>query len=139
MLAIEERAHELGYDVLLAHTHNLPEREEVVHPPAAVAPGGWPVHFTGLSDGKRGAHLPGIAVARKTPVVLLGPPAPFCSQFVSVQSEELVRQLRRHATSAGSWAIKRIAYFTGPLSRRGRRNDSKAIAARLREAGRGRG
>ena len=28
VLAIEERAHELGYDVLLAHTLNVPEREE---------------------------------------------------------------------------------------------------------------
>ncbi len=27
--AIEERAHELGYDILLTHTHNLPDREEV--------------------------------------------------------------------------------------------------------------
>src|SRR5215467_6749584 len=29
LLAIEEHAHELGYDILLAHTHNQPEREEV--------------------------------------------------------------------------------------------------------------
>ena len=28
VLAIEERAYELGYDVLLAHTLNIPEREE---------------------------------------------------------------------------------------------------------------
>src|SRR6266481_1988660 len=28
VLAIEERAHQLGYDVLLAHTLNKPEREE---------------------------------------------------------------------------------------------------------------
>src|SRR5476651_296847 len=28
VLAIEERAHELGYDVLLAHTLNNPDREE---------------------------------------------------------------------------------------------------------------
>src|SRR5688572_9265309 len=28
VFAIEERAHELGYDVLLAHTQNLPAREE---------------------------------------------------------------------------------------------------------------
>jgi DNA-binding LacI/PurR family transcriptional regulator len=27
--AIEERAHELGYGILLAHTHNMPDREEV--------------------------------------------------------------------------------------------------------------
>ena len=28
VLAIEQRAHELGYDVLLAHSLNIPEREE---------------------------------------------------------------------------------------------------------------
>ena len=28
VVAIEERAYELGYDVLLAHTLNIPEREE---------------------------------------------------------------------------------------------------------------
>src|SRR5215813_4590593 len=28
MFAIEERAHELGYDLLLAHSHNMVEREE---------------------------------------------------------------------------------------------------------------
>src|SRR5580692_10136772 len=27
--AIEERAHELGYDLILAHNLNMPEREEV--------------------------------------------------------------------------------------------------------------
>ena len=30
VFAIEERAHELGYDILLAHTLNLPERENAV-------------------------------------------------------------------------------------------------------------
>src|SRR5262249_14095454 len=29
LLAIEERAHALGYEILLAHTHNQPEREEL--------------------------------------------------------------------------------------------------------------
>src|SRR5271170_8288278 len=29
VFAIEERAHELGYDTLIAHTHNKPEREEI--------------------------------------------------------------------------------------------------------------
>src|SRR5512145_3458129 len=28
VFAIEERAHALGYDILLAHTQNIPEREE---------------------------------------------------------------------------------------------------------------
>src|SRR5262245_66654903 len=28
VLAVEERAYEMGYDVLLAHTLNIPEREE---------------------------------------------------------------------------------------------------------------
>src|SRR2546421_391709 len=29
VFAIEDRAHELGYDVLIAHTHNKAEREEI--------------------------------------------------------------------------------------------------------------
>src|SRR6185436_18813978 len=28
VLGIEERAHDLGYDLILAHTRNVPEREE---------------------------------------------------------------------------------------------------------------
>ena len=56
-LAIEDLAHEQGYELVLAHTHNLPEREEAVHPQAAVTAGGWFVYLTGLSAFALGAHL----------------------------------------------------------------------------------
>jgi DNA-binding LacI/PurR family transcriptional regulator len=53
-------------------------------------------------------------LASKTPTVLLGPPAAFCSQFVSVSTEELAASyaITRHLLELGH---RRIAYFTGPL------------------------
>lgn len=52
--------------------------------------------------------------ASRIPVVLLGSPAAFCSQFVSVQSEELAASFAatQHLLELGH---TRIAYFTGPL------------------------
>jgi len=52
--------------------------------------------------------------ASQTPVVLLGSPAAFCSQFVSVQTEELAASFAatQHLLQLGH---KRIAYLTGPL------------------------
>ncbi len=44
-MAIEERAHELGYDILFAHSLNKPEREEALPPPVSVAPGGRACSF----------------------------------------------------------------------------------------------
>ncbi|HUE36934.1 MAG TPA: substrate-binding domain-containing protein, partial [Candidatus Acidoferrum sp.] len=52
-------------------------------------------------------------VARKTPVVLLGPPAPFCKVFPGAEVEELVASynVTRHLLRLGH---KRIAYLAGP-------------------------
>ena len=49
VFALEERAHELGYDILLAHTHNVPAREENLHPAPDVAARGRIFHFARLS------------------------------------------------------------------------------------------
>jgi LacI family transcriptional regulator len=52
-------------------------------------------------------------IGRQTPVVLLGPPAPFCKTFVSIEIEELVASynVTKHLLNLGH---KRIAYLTGP-------------------------
>jgi DNA-binding LacI/PurR family transcriptional regulator len=112
MLPIEERAHQMGYDVILAHSMNSPEREEVVirrllsrrvdglflSPVYRLAPTA-PVYEELLRQG--------------TPTVLIGHRAPFCSQFVSVETDDLLASysLTKYLLELGH---KRIAFLTGP-------------------------
>jgi LacI family transcriptional regulator len=112
VFAIEDRAHELGYDVLLVHTHNLPAREE--H--------GIRRLLSRRVDGlfvspvyrfEAEARVYQELLGRQTPVVLLGPPATFCKFFPSIEIEELIASynVTRHLLKLGH---KRIAYLTGP-------------------------
>jgi LacI family transcriptional regulator len=88
VMAIEEQAHELGYDMVLMHTQNLAAREEACLRRLLsrrvdgifVAP-----VYRMESDAPIYRELLG----GKTPVVLLGSPAAFCSQFVSVHGDDL--------------------------------------------------
>lgn len=113
LFAIEEQAHTLGYDLLLCHTHNMVEREEVcIRRLLARRVDGIfisPVYRMG-NDARIYRELQ----TSKTPVVLLGSPAAFCSQFASVQPEEVNASYAatRHLLELGH---RRIAYFTGPL------------------------
>jgi DNA-binding LacI/PurR family transcriptional regulator len=114
VLAIEERAYEIGYGLLYAHTLNLIQREETIirHLLGRRVEGIFilPVHrlqpearvYQELSA----AHLP---------VVLLGQATPFCSQFLSVASDD----------EGGSYAAtqhlldlghRRIAFLAGPIA-----------------------
>jgi LacI family transcriptional regulator len=112
IVAIEEQAYELGYEVILAHSLNDSAREEtvirrllsrrvdglIIAPVYRLAPAA-PV-FQELSRSK-------------TPVVIWGPKAPFCSQFASVESEDLLGaySATQHLISLGH---RDIAYFSGP-------------------------
>lgn len=111
--AIESRTRALGYDLLLAHTMNLAEREEgsirrmlsrridglFISPVYRLSPSA-PIY----DELKR----------RKTPTVILGQCGPFCSQFTNVESDDVTA-----AQSATSHLIqlghKRIAFLAGPL------------------------
>jgi len=111
--AIEERAHDLGYDILLAHTYNMIEREAVcIHRLLARRVDG--LFISPVYRMETDARIYRELHASKTPVVLLGSPAAFCSQFVSVQTEELAASFTatQHLLQLGH---KRIAYLTGPL------------------------
>jgi LacI family transcriptional regulator len=110
--AVEERAHELGYDILLAHTLNQSEREEhcLRHLLSRRVDGLFisPVYrFTAE------ARIYQEIIARQTPVVLLGQPAPFCKSFPGAEVEELIASynVTRHLLQLGH---KRIAYLAGP-------------------------
>jgi LacI family transcriptional regulator len=113
VFAIEDRAHDLGYDILLAHTQNLPEREEY----------GIRRLLSRRVDGlfispvyryEAEARVYQELLGRQTPVVLLGSPAPFCRTFVSIEIEELIASynVTKHLLNLGH---KRIAYLAGPV------------------------
>jgi LacI family transcriptional regulator len=133
ILAIEERAHELGYDILLAHTLNTPEREDAsirrllsrrvdgifISPTYRIAPE---------------ARIYQDLLAQRTPVVLLGPAAPFCSQFVSVQVDNLTASYSatQHLLKLGH---KRIAFLAGLLAEPWSQERLEGYRRALREEG----
>jgi len=114
VFAIEERAYELGYDVLLAQTMNQPEREEAcLRRLLSRRVDG--LFLTPVYRFEAEARIYQEIVNRKIPTVLLGPPAPFCKNFISMEIEEVVASfnLTRHLIELGH---KKIAYFTGPTA-----------------------
>lgn len=131
--AIEERAHELGYDLLLAHTYNMIEREAVcIRRLLSRRVDG--LFISPVYRMETDARVYRELQASKTPVVLLGSPAAFCSQFVSVQTEELAASFAatQHLLQLGH---KRIAYLTGPLPATWAQERYEGYRRAYREAG----
>jgi len=110
--AIQDRAYQMGYDVLIAQTQDIPEREEaclrrflsrrvdglLISPAYHMATESRA--YQELAD-------------RGIPVVLVGHTAPFCNQFVNVEADDLGGSylLTQHLLKLGH---KRIAFFAGP-------------------------
>jgi DNA-binding LacI/PurR family transcriptional regulator len=112
LLALEERAHEAGYDLILTHTLNLPEREE------------WVIRrlLSRRVDGllvspvyRPATSVPIYEELRRcgTPVVVVGSGAPFCAPFLQVQGDDFqaASNMTRHLLALGH---RRIAYLSGP-------------------------
>jgi LacI family transcriptional regulator len=112
VFAIEERARELGYDILLAHTLNQSEREEqCIRRLLSRRVDG--LFISPVYRFSSEARIYQEIQARKTPVVLLGPPALFCRGFPGAEVDELSASynVTQHLLKLGH---KRIAYLTGP-------------------------
>jgi LacI family transcriptional regulator len=112
VFAVEERAFDLGYDVLIAQTLNKPDREDAcLHRLLSRRVDG--LFITPVYRFEAEARIYREITASKTPTVLLGPPAPFCKNFISIEVEEVAASfsVTRHLIELGH---KRIAYFTGP-------------------------
>jgi DNA-binding LacI/PurR family transcriptional regulator len=112
LYGIEERAFELGYDVLVAQTLNAADREDAcLRRLLSRRVDG--LFITPVYRFEAEARIYREIVARKVPTVLLGPPAPFCRGFLSIEIEETAASHRvtRHLINLGH---KQIAYFTGP-------------------------
>jgi DNA-binding LacI/PurR family transcriptional regulator len=133
IMAIEERAHDLGYDILFAHSLNTPEREELC----------LRRFLSRRVDGlfispvyrfEAEARIYQEILASKIPTVLLGPPAAFCKSFVSVEIEEQLASYAatQHLISLGH---KRIAYLTGPPVAPWAHERFEGYRRALREAG----
>lgn len=132
-LSIEEKAHELGYDLLLMHTLNTVEREEhCIRRMLARRVDGILVSPVYRMEPE--ARIYKELVAQQSRVVLLGPPAPFCSQFPSVQVDDLLASFAatQHLLKLGH---KRIAFLSGPPAAPWSQARFEGYRRALREAG----
>jgi DNA-binding LacI/PurR family transcriptional regulator len=133
IMAIEERAHELGYDLLFAHSLNKPEREEQnIRRFLARRVDG--LFISPVYRYEAEARIYQEILASQTPTVLLGPPAAFCKSFPSVEIEEQIasQTATQHLLRLGH---KRIAYLTGPPAAPWAHERFEGYRRALRDAG----
>jgi DNA-binding LacI/PurR family transcriptional regulator len=112
LLAIEERAHELGYEIILAQTLNREEREETcIQRLLSRRVDG--LFISPVYRLRPDAPIYQVLQSRGVPVVILGHSAPFCRQFVNVESDDLLAgyNVTKHLLELGH---RKIAFFGGP-------------------------
>jgi DNA-binding LacI/PurR family transcriptional regulator len=132
VLAIEERAHELGYDLILTHTHNKSEREALcIQKLLARRVEGLiisPVYRLATED-----RIYRELEANGTPTVILGHTAPFCSSFINVECDDIAAShaATKHLLDLGH---RQIAFFAGPPVTPWTRERFEGYRRALREA-----
>jgi len=112
LMAIEEQAHEMGYDILFAQTMNHPGREEaVIRRMLARRVDGLFIRPVYRADNTAAIYEE--LKRQGTPTVILGHRALFCSDFPSVQTDALAsaRSATLHLLGLGH---RRVACLTGP-------------------------
>lgn len=133
VMAIEERAFELGYEVILGHSLNQQEREEM-----------YIRRF--LSRRVDGLFIvPVYRLGQKAPVydelekhnvptVILGHKAPFCQNFVNVETDDVGASYlaTKHLLGLGH---RRIAFFSGNQSSPPAMERLEGYRRALKEAG----
>jgi LacI family transcriptional regulator len=111
LVALEEQAHQLDFDVIFAHSLNQPAREEAcLRRLLSRRVDGLFISPVYRLETVVGAYQQ--LAAQGTPTVILGHRAPFCSQFVSVETDDLTASfnLTNHLLDLGH---RRIAFLTG--------------------------
>ena len=133
MMAIEEQALELGYDIAFAQSLNKPEREQtVIRRLLSRRVDGMFISPVYRMESEAPVYREVLACG--TPVVLLGHPAPFCNAFTSVSTDDLRAsyQTTRHLLELGH---QRIAFLSGRLVAPWARERFEGYRRALREAG----
>jgi DNA-binding LacI/PurR family transcriptional regulator len=132
VLALEERAHELGYDLILAQHLMNPEREEkIIRRLLSRRVDGLFLSPVYRLSPKAPAYDE--IRLRKTPTVILGHPAAFCANLVSVETEDQLASaaMTQYLLSLGH---RRIAFFSGPSASPAAQERLDGYRRALREA-----
>lgn len=114
VMAIEERAFEMGFEVILGHSLNRPEREEMyIRRFLSRRVDGLFVVPVYRLDQK--APIYDELEKHGIPTVLLGHKAPFCQNFVNVETDDIGSSYlaTKHLLKLGH---RRIAFFAGHQS-----------------------
>jgi DNA-binding LacI/PurR family transcriptional regulator len=133
LLAIQERAYDLGYDVLLGYTlHKLDREETCLRRFLSRRVDGLFVSPVYRIESE--SRLYQELFARKVPTVILGHTAPFCSHFVNVEADDLTAGMKvtQHLLQLGH---KRIAFLAGPPATPWTRERFEGYRRALRQAG----
>lgn len=132
--AIQENAHEAGYDLILTQSQNNPDRE------AACIRRLLARRVDGLFIAPAYRREPTAPVYEEvlrcqTPTVLLGPRAKFCSHFPNVETDDTdaSQTVTRHLIELGH---RRIAFLAGPAVTPWAHERFDGYRRALREAGR---
>jgi DNA-binding LacI/PurR family transcriptional regulator len=112
LLAVEESAFNAGYELIIAHTLNQPDREEtLIRRLLARRVDGLMIMPVYRPDNQSTVYQD--LTRRATPTVIIGQKPSFCSSFKNVEVDDLKAsyEITKHLLSLGH---KRIAFFAGP-------------------------
>ncbi|MBI3191341.1 MAG: LacI family DNA-binding transcriptional regulator [Pedosphaera parvula] len=132
VMAIEQRAHELGYDLLIGHTMNEKAREEYyIRRFMSRRIDG--LFLTPVYRMEPEARVYAELARHRLPTVLFGHHAPFCKGFANVEVDDLAASAMatRHLIELGH---RRIAFFTGPQVSPGAQERFEGYRRALKEA-----
>lgn len=133
ILALEQSAMELGYDLVLAHSLGRIDREEtMLRRLIARRVDGLFVYPVYRLENRAPAYEE--LRNRKIPTVILGPTAPFCDDFPFVATDDhgSAIGMTRHLLELGH---RRIAFLAGPLVTPWAQDRLEGYRQALREAG----
>lgn len=132
MMAIEEKAHELGYDLMFGQSLNQVERERAVIR-RFISRRVDGIFIAPVYRLEQTAPVYAELLKRDIPTVLLGHRAGFCSGFVNVETDDISASAAatRHLLELGH---KRIAYFAGHPSAPAAQERYEGYRRALREA-----
>jgi DNA-binding LacI/PurR family transcriptional regulator len=133
VMAIEEQSHELGYEVILGQSLNIPEREQsVIRRLLSRRVDG--LFITPVYRLDPVAPIYDELLKRATPTVVMGHRAPFCEKFANVETDDISASMAatQHLLELGH---RRIAFFAGPAVAPSSLERFEGYRRALREAG----